>query len=370
MYKIIAVDDEPISLKKFEHIICKEPRVELVASFVDPVEALDYIRRNPIDIAFLDIEMPNLNGLELAERIGEIDPYVNIIFVTAFDQYALDAFKAHAIGYLLKPLDIREVSLHIDKLTLNKSPRVAKPMPTETKIKKLTVKCLGQYSCYASESPDENILFRTAKTAELFAFLVHHYKSPVTKYFILDSLFPDIDYEKSNKLFYVSCSYLRSAFSKYNIVDVLIRENDSYRINTAMIDCDYINFMNYYERLNELTLDELKDASDQYNGEYLLGRSYEWAFETKPYVENLHERMQFRYVDLLIEDNRTDEAISILEKFLTNDPLRENTVSKLMTLLVKNGHKDQAVSVYQTYEKKLKEQLDMTPSPSLKNIIK
>lgn len=371
MYKIIAVDDELLSLKRFEHIIKKEKQVELVASFVDPVESLEFIKNNTIDIAFLDIEMPELTGLELAERIGEIDPHVSIIFVTAYDQYALDAFKAHAIGYLLKPLDIKDFSSQINMLKNTIQPRTeAKSEKSQAKTKsRLIVKCLGQFGCYPTASPDEAIAFRTAKTAELFAFLIHHYKSAVTKYYILDSIFPDMDYEKSTKLFYVSCSYLRSALAKYDITDVLIRENDSYRINTSIIDCDYIQFMNYYDNLPNLTTKDLEAAATLYNGEYLMGRSYEWAFETKPYVDNLYEKLQIRLANNLIEQDRTIDAISLLERFLTSDPLRETTVAKLMTLLVDNHQKDRAIVIYKNYETKLKEQLDMTPSASLRAII-
>lgn len=370
MYKIITVDDEPLSLKRFAHIICKEPRVELVASFSDPFEALEYIKNNTVDIAFLDIEMPELNGLMLAERIGEVDPYVSIIFLTAFDQYALDAFRAHAIGYLLKPLDLAEFTNQINKLELSKmhrQPKVEKPVAEE---KRLIVNCLGPFTCYSSDHPDEPITFRTAKTAELFAFLIHNYKSAVTKYHILDSIFPDMDYEKSNKLFYVSCSYLRSAFSKYDIVDILIRDNDSYRINTNVIDCDYISFMNYYDKINSLTEEEFSKAVSLYRGEYFLGRNYEWTFESKPYIDNLFEMILFKYSDSLVNNGNYEEAVSALEKFLILDPLRENTVTKLVTVLIKHNQKEKAVQIYNTFKSKLKDQLDMEPSSSLRNLIK
>jgi DNA-binding LytR/AlgR family response regulator len=58
--------------------------------------------------------MPEMNGIELAERLMEIDPYIEVIFITAYNQYALDAFRAHAIGYLLKPLDANELKEQMD----------------------------------------------------------------------------------------------------------------------------------------------------------------------------------------------------------------------------------------------------------------
>ena len=375
MYKIIAVDDEALALKRFEHIIGKEKRVRLLGSYTKPEEALEFIKNNVVDIAFLDIEMPGLSGLELAERIQEIDPYVSVVFITAFDQYALEAFKAHAVGYLLKPLDINDFSQQIDTLERSKQPRNASEAKkadaeTDTSAAPLSVYCLGQFNCFLSSKPDTPISFRTAKTAELFALLIHHHKSPITKYHILDSLFPDMDYEKSNKLFYVSCSYLRSAFAHEDITNILLRENDSYRINTKLIDCDYIKFMEYSDRLNDLTINELLEAVSLYNGEYLMGRSYEWSFESKPYIDTLYQRIQFTLVDKLCSDGRRDEAYQTLNKYLTTSPLNEDVVSKLMTMYIQDNHKDMALQLYHNYETKLAEQLDTTPSAALKDIIR
>lgn len=368
MYNIIAVDDESLALRRFEHIIKKEKRVNLVSTFTNPLDAIAYIRDNTIDIAFLDIEMPQINGLELAGRIQEIDPYINIIFVTAFDQYALDAFKAHAIGYLLKPLDISEFSKQIDQYALSRPPRETKPVASAPS-KKLVVHCLGQFNCFPSGSPNEPISFRTTKTAELFALLVHHYKAPITKYYILDALFPDMDYEKSNKLFYVSCSYLRSAFAKADITDVLLRENDSYRINTDIMTCDYIDLMKYAEQ-GDLSAKQLQEAVDLYEGKYMMGRSYEWAFETAAYVDNLFERLLFRLVDAYVTSGNRNEAYQLLNKYLISDPLNEETVFQLMKLHVEDGRKDIATTLYRTYEAKLEEQLDAVPSANLRALLR
>lgn len=372
MYKIIAVDDEIYSLKRFENIIKEEKRVELVDSFTDPFAALEFIKNNPIDIAFLDIEMPGLNGLELAERIQEADPYVSIVFVTAFDQYSLDAFKAHAIGYLLKPLDIEEFSSQINILDRTRAPRVNQDAAKDESEDKATliVNCLGSFNCYLKGKEDETVTFRTTKTAELFALLIHHYESPATKYFILDSLFPDMDYEKSNKLFYVSCSYLRSAFSKLGITGILVRENDNYRLNFSNIECDYVNFIKYSQRINDMSIEELNKASILYKGEYLKGYAYEWAIESKPYVDTLYERIQLRIVDLYLDSDNTLDAITLLEKYQAQDPLREEVVYRLMQLYISQNKTSMAKTLYKTYSDKLYKQLDSEPSDKLKNLLK
>lgn len=371
MYRIIAVDDELLSLKRFEHIVQKESRVKLIETFTDGMSALEYIKENTVDIAFLDIEMPEINGLELANRMLEVDPYINIIFVTAYDQYALDAFKAHAIGYLLKPLDFDAFTVQITQFAKNTEPRKANitNKPEQSKDKKLIVRLLGQCLCYAEENPNNPITFRTAKAAELFALLVHHYKTPLTKYVILDTLFPDVDYDKANKLFYVSCSYLRNAFSKLDYPDVLLRDNDCYRINTAIIDCDYISLLENESKLARLSLDELSSLASLCNGEYLMGKSYDWSIESKAYIETLSRKVLVALADVHLNNNNVMEANAALEKCLINDPYNEEVVKKLMISLISVNQMSKARVVYSSYETRLMDEMGTSPDPSLKDLL-
>jgi len=373
MYKIISVDDEALSLKRFEHITQKDDRCQLVGTFTCSLEALEFVKNNKIDIAFLDIEMPAPNGLELAELMLEADPYISIVFVTAFDQYALEAFKAHAIGYLLKPLDIKDFSSQIDQITWTKLPRSqseeeASIMETHT-TNTITVHCIGQFTCYPTGSSNSPISFRTAKTAELFALLIQHYNAPMPKYSLLDALFPDSDDEKSNKLFYVSCSYLRSTFSKLGVSNILIRDNDSYRLNTDILDCDYINLMNASDKLESLSITELEKLSKYCTGEYLMGRAYEWAFETKTFIETLSRRILLALSDAYIDDGRDLDGIQQLEKYLIMDPCNEEIVEKLMTLHADQGQMSRVRAVYNTFATKLKEQYGLKPSSAIRAIL-
>lgn len=104
MFQVIAVDDEQNALNRFERLISQDSRLKLLSTFTKPTEAAEFVKNNQVDIAFLDIEMPGMTGLELAEVLQDYNPYIEIVFVTAYNQYALEAFRAHATGYLLKPL--------------------------------------------------------------------------------------------------------------------------------------------------------------------------------------------------------------------------------------------------------------------------
>ncbi len=103
--RTIVIDDEPLALQLVESYIRKTSFLELVGSFDNPLRALDYINNEGVDLIFLDIQMPDLTGTELA-KVLKNGP--KIIFTTAYDKYALDGFKLEAIDYLLKPFSYNE----------------------------------------------------------------------------------------------------------------------------------------------------------------------------------------------------------------------------------------------------------------------
>ena len=102
--RVICVDDATVILQHTLKLLEEMPQIDEVKGFTNPLEALDFVKENPVDLALLDIEMPEMNGIQLAGKIKEVRPGVAIIFLTAYSQYAVDAFAVRAAGYLLKPV--------------------------------------------------------------------------------------------------------------------------------------------------------------------------------------------------------------------------------------------------------------------------
>lgn len=100
--KCVVVDDEPLAMEMMAAYVRKTPYLQLEKVFSNSLEALDFIRSNAVDLAFLDIQMPDLNGLELSRLLAGLS--TRIVFVTAYEQYALQGFKVDALDYLLKPV--------------------------------------------------------------------------------------------------------------------------------------------------------------------------------------------------------------------------------------------------------------------------
>tara|TARA_R110001583_G_scaffold1670_2_gene12985 strand:+ start:2843 stop:3553 length:711 start_codon:yes stop_codon:yes gene_type:complete len=102
MIKCIAIDDEPLALKQIISYIEKTPFLELKKGFESPIEAISYLQENTVDLIFVDINMPDLNGVDFVKSLNNPP---KIIFTTAYSEYALEGFKVDAIDYLLKPID-------------------------------------------------------------------------------------------------------------------------------------------------------------------------------------------------------------------------------------------------------------------------
>ena len=120
--RAIAVDDEIYMLETLQEAISVSPDIEQVESFSTCSSALAYANENPIDIAFLDINMRGIGGLGLAEKLLELQPNCKIIFCTGYEEYAVKAFQLHVSGYLMKPITSEAVQKeinHIKGLTPN-----------------------------------------------------------------------------------------------------------------------------------------------------------------------------------------------------------------------------------------------------------
>lgn len=245
--------------------------VERVAPFDDKVfffaqdydSAVEQIKSNKINIAFLDINMPGKTGLELAQAIKSYDSDINIIMVTAHREYALDALRLYVSAYLLKPVDDNELR----EALLN----LRKPVgDTRNDTKKLFVQCFGNFEVLVN---DRAIKFSRQKAKELFAYLVCLRGTSATRGEICANLFEEINESKSYEHLKKAVQSLKKDLSKYNAEDVLVHRRNAYSVNTNLISCDYY----YY-------LDRKPGAEKLYRGEFI--RQYSWAEVYVYHLEN------------------------------------------------------------------------------------
>ena len=247
----IAVDDEALMLRALVRAISVSPDITGVFKFSDPEKALDFVKENSVNVAFLDINMRGMGGLALAEKIISLRPDCKIVFCTGYEEYAIPAFKLHASGYLMKPISAEDVQGEIDNIK-----------GVRQKEKLLKVKCFGHFDVYAK---DEALEFKRSKTKELFAFLVDRHGASMTAKQICAVLFPDdTDDEKNVAYIRQLILDLKNALKTVGAERVLCHETPYYRINTDLLKCDYIS--------------HLETGKPEFHGEYMT--QYSWAEET------------------------------------------------------------------------------------------
>ncbi|MFK7972979.1 MAG: LytR/AlgR family response regulator transcription factor [Bacteroidia bacterium] len=118
MLKAIAIDDEPLALKVIERFAAKTPMLELVGSYQNPIEALARLQGEPVDLLFLDVQMPDITGIQLMQSLP--DPPM-VIFTTAHEKYAVESYELNALDYLLKPILFDRFLKAVNKAALQKS---------------------------------------------------------------------------------------------------------------------------------------------------------------------------------------------------------------------------------------------------------
>ncbi|MBQ5886981.1 MAG: response regulator [Clostridia bacterium] len=243
----IAVDDEPLMLGALTKAIKASEDITAVADFTSCEDALDYIKSNPADIAFLDINMRGMGGLSLAEKIIGVCPDCKIVFCTGYEEYAIPAFKLHASGYLLKPVSAKDVQIEIDNIK-----------GIRQKEKPLTVKCFGNFEVYAK---GEKLTFKRSKTKELFAFLIDRNGAGVTVAEIGVALWENDEDQKNHNYIHQLFRDLRQSLEAVGVEDIFERNNYLYSVNPDKIDCDYYSY--------------LKTGKPEFIGEYMF--QYSWA---------------------------------------------------------------------------------------------
>lgn len=245
--KILLVDDEQLQLLRLEECVKNVLKDAEIFCYNNPVKALEENKDNKIDIAFLDVEMPKISGISLAKSLKEKNPTLNVIFVTAYDNYALEAMKMHASGYISKPVNEEKVKKEIDALRF----------PVELKgSKKLQIKCFGNFEVFHNNEP---VRFKYSKSKELFAYLVDREGSSIN----INEL-NAVLWEEDHK------SYLRNLISDIHTTlkeidsgDVLIKKHNSVSIDINKVDCDAYEYKN-----------NNPDAVRMYRGEYMI--QYSW----------------------------------------------------------------------------------------------
>ena len=242
--RVIVVDDEKLILQTETAMIRKLMPDAEVEAFSCMEDVMDYAGRNPIDIAFLDINLEVRSGIELAKKLQEINPELNVIFCTGYSEYSLEALELYCSAYLLKPITEDKLKKALSNLR----------HPVRNRADGLCVRCFGNFEALCGGEP---IRFKYAKTKEMLAYLIDRCGALLSNRDIMTVLF-----EKDDKESYMRNikADLVATFRTLEIEDSLRQEWGKIGIKVENIHCDYYDYLN--------------GRKDAFHGEYMTQYSF------------------------------------------------------------------------------------------------
>ena len=252
---IIAVDDESLALEGVMIGLKKAVPGASVRGFRDPSEALEDTKNVPADVAFLDIEMREISGIELAGKLKEQNPRINIIFTTGYKEYMEDAFDIHASGYIMKPVTPDKLRKEIEQLRF----------PVENTENRIIVQTFGEFGLFIN---GQAVTFLYQKSKELLAILIDACGNLMTNDRLIEMLWLDDEGSGSHASYLRNLiSDLTSTLKKYNAEDIIVRRRGVIGINKNDLSCDYYDYLDGKKQIPENA------------GEYLS--KYAWAEPTR-----------------------------------------------------------------------------------------
>ena len=270
----ICVDDEGLILSRTVSLVKKTGKFDNVESFMEAKEALAYLDENTADLALLDIDMPEMGGLELAAKMKEKCPGIRIVFLTGYSEYAVDAYAMHATGYLLKPIGYNKLLEEIEyALNTPVSGQDAGPVAdvSSKSAHRVKVETFGYFNILVDSKP---VVFKRSKAKELLACLVDRQGQFVSRKDIFYILWKDDDYDRARqKYFDTIIRSLKETLEEYGISDIFEAEKGMMRIVPEKMDCDLYAY-----------LKKDKKAIAAFRGEYMS--SYSWASTTEGYLSS------------------------------------------------------------------------------------
>ena len=256
--RVIYVDDEKVLLENFRLTVRGLSRIDTLETFSSSEEALAWAGEHPVDVAFLDIEMPIINGIELARRLKKIDRNIRIIFVTAYEQYALQAFEVDAVGYLLKPYLSEDIEKQLKKASY------IRDIPE----KEIQIQTMPDLLITVN---GELLRFGHTKQEELMALLVDRGETGVTKGEVKSCLWSKYT---SDNIYWTSMSRLKAILEEADIADIIVTNGQKKCLNTDLVECDLYRILNGES-----------GAIEKYNGAYL--QRYPWAEYRKEQLDGM-----------------------------------------------------------------------------------
>ncbi|MBG9754397.1 response regulator [Lysinibacillus sphaericus] len=367
--RIVLVDDEYLSLKRLKTLLEEShvPGIEIVGEYTDSLKVIEEIQNLQPSVVFLDIVMPDMDGLALGEKIQELLPDVEIVFTTGFDQYALDAFNLHAVDYLLKPIQITRLEKTLDRLEqINNKHK-------KRVVNSTIISLFGGLQVISPDGHTQILKWRTSKAKELFAYLLNHRDEIIYRDTILELFWPESDRDKASKQLYTAVYTIRQTLKNYGLDGVQISSpllNSGYKLllEQTIVDVEqWLASLKSLPTLEQANVEEHEQVFQMYTGDYLEDCDYLWAESERERLRRLWLHHAHQLSEFYIKIENYSAAIKVQETVQALFAGEEENYFTLMKLYDLLNNVTAVEEQYLLLKKALQEHFAVEPSEEIEN---
>lgn len=361
MLKAIIVDDEQLCLTHLEKLLLKSGMVEIKAKFTKSLAALDFLKNNQIDMAFLDIEMKNMDGIELANRAIEIQERMAVVFVTAYNQYAVEAFRLNALDYLMKPVTAERLLETLDRIVPGRE--------ISTQLPPVWIRCFGKFQITTGAA---EVNFRFKKAEELLAFLIDRKGDFVDRWEICDNLWEEYDGDRALINFHSTLHRLKKTLFEQGVEIPIEHDDGSYRMIINGVDCDYLQFQRFIavaSSIDQSNILEYEEVAETYSGDYLAGKEYAWAKRNRLLMKEQFIMLVLKIAEVYLTAAELPKSIAWLKRGLLHEPLHRELNYRLIRTLLLANDRLQAARYYEIYRHDLKREMNQEPDQEFTELL-
>ncbi|KAA8679399.1 response regulator [Clostridium sp. WLY-B-L2] len=367
MRTVIVEDERPI-LELMKLVIGRNRHLEIVGQYTDSREAMEGIPGLLPDVVFVDVEMPFMDGIELSRKIKNFNEDIQIVFVTVYEKYALDAFKVDAVNYILKPITEEDLNATVDRLLKNR--HAAVKSSEDDKKNKMFI--LGSFRVYGS-SGREITRWSTSKVQELFAYFVHKKGKCTSKWELCDILWPKFHSKKAEHNLYSTIYRLKTVLNKAEIENTVYCENGKYGMDFESFYCDSWEFESFIENnssVDDRNIGDWEKNTALYKGVLFGNDDYLWDMELNEKLVRYYSLSTKNIARYYMKMKIYSKSEEYLKKAIAANSFDEEAHDLMMQIYFYMGNKTALVRHYKKLSDLFQKELHIKPKESTLKLYK
>ena len=360
MLNAVIVDDEIPVLNLLKMFLQKTGQVNVLETFTEPLAVLDKISKIKPDVVFLDIEMPEMNGLELASRLTEQDDELMVVFVTGYNQYALEAFHVNALDYLLKPVNLNSIQRCVLRLLKLKGLGHQQNFVGNSQ----RICCFGDFEVYGNNGL---VKWATRKVEEMLAYFIVYRDSNIDGWSLGEFLWPEEEPDKVKTNLHTSLYRLRKTIKEEGLsIDITSKNSGKgfYRCSLGQCSCDLVEFEEVTIKnnsLNKSRIEEFERVCALYRDDLFSKKNYCWCESKKEWLQQFYLKMLKNMALFYVDEGLYQKAIDKLLTAIAKAPFDEEIHKSLLKVYGTQNNRALLIRCYEEFKIRLYKEMGVEP---------